>query len=147
MVLIGMYAALFQSLLYEACGRTINPVSGAIGLMWTGQWDLCESAVDTVLCGGSLRPMDDLCGDADMRNLYGPIVAGRPSSPTSSSGRSVKRRRVSEVEGVGNFDLDLCLMAGSPEKSSSDESVMTNDDRVFDPTAEEKPTFLLNLFK
>ncbi|XP_078178480.1 LOB domain-containing protein 37-like [Carex rostrata] len=141
--------ALFQSLLYEACGRTISPVSGAIGLMWGGQWDLCEAAVDTVLCGGSLRPVDDLCGDIDMRDLYGPIVAGRPSSPTSSSssGRSVKRRRVSEVEGVGNFDLDLCLMAGSPEKSSSDESVMTNDDRVFDPTAEEKPTFLLNLFK
>lgn len=145
-----MYAALFQSLLYEACGRTISPVSGAIGLMWTGQWDLCEAAMDTVLCGGSLRPMDDLCGDADMRNLYGPIVAGRLSSPTSSSssGRSVKRRRgVSEVEGVENFDLDLCLMAGSPEKSSSDESVMTTEDRVFDPTAEEKPTFLLNLFK
>eukprot|EP00897_Mesotaenium_endlicherianum_P006827 jgi/Mesen1/6172/ME000317S05298 len=46
--------ALFQSLLYEACGRTINPVYGSAGLLWSGQWHACESAVDTVLKGGSL---------------------------------------------------------------------------------------------
>ncbi|KAJ3685513.1 hypothetical protein LUZ61_014677 [Rhynchospora tenuis] len=139
--------ALFRSLLYEACGRTISPVSGAIGLMWSGNWDLCEAAVDTVLCGGSLHPMENICGDTDMHNLYGPIVNGRPSSPTcSSSGRSEKRRKVSEVDGMGNFDLGLCLMAGSPEKSSSDESVMTTEDHGSEPTTEEKPA-LLTLFK
>lgn len=124
-------------------------MSGAIGLMWSGNWDLCEAAVDTVLCGGSLHPMDDLCGDADMHNLYGPIIDGDPASPTSSlsSGGSVKRSRVSVVDGVGNFDLDLCLMAGSPEKSSSDGSVMTTEDLVCDLTTEENPVSLLNLFK
>ncbi|KHM99183.1 LOB domain-containing protein 39 [Glycine soja] len=30
--------ALFQSLLFEACGRTVNPVNGAVGLLWTGNW-------------------------------------------------------------------------------------------------------------
>ncbi|KAG0611820.1 hypothetical protein M758_7G167100 [Ceratodon purpureus] len=48
--------ALFQSLLYEACGRTVNPVFGAVGLLWSGNWQACQAAVDTVLKGGSLRP-------------------------------------------------------------------------------------------
>lgn len=49
--------ALFQSLLYEACGRTVNPVSGAVGLLSTGNWHACLAAVETVLAGGELRPM------------------------------------------------------------------------------------------
>lgn len=48
--------ALFQSLLYEACGRTVNPVFGAVGLLWSGNWGVCQSAVETVLKGGSLKP-------------------------------------------------------------------------------------------
>lgn len=49
-------SALFQSLLYEACGRTVNPVFGAVGLLWSGNWQICQAAVDTVLKGGTLRP-------------------------------------------------------------------------------------------
>ncbi|CAF2037546.1 LOB domain-containing protein 37 [Brassica rapa] len=52
--------ALFQSLLYEACGRTVNPVNGAIGMLWTGNWKVCQAAVETVLRGGSLRPIPEL---------------------------------------------------------------------------------------
>ncbi|KAK4848952.1 hypothetical protein QYF36_019132 [Acer negundo] len=56
--------SLFQSLLYEAVGRTINPVSGAVGLLWTGNWNLCQEAVETVLCGGALLPLPDCLGGA-----------------------------------------------------------------------------------
>ncbi|XP_078430358.1 LOB domain-containing protein 39-like [Wolffia australiana] len=49
--------ALFQSLLFEACGRTINPVNGAVGLLWSGNWHLCQAAVETVLRGGTLGPL------------------------------------------------------------------------------------------
>ncbi|KAL9394211.1 hypothetical protein Peur_013496 [Populus x canadensis] len=52
--------SLFQSLLFEACGRTVNPVNGAVGLLWTGNWHVCQAAVETVLRGGTLRPMPDL---------------------------------------------------------------------------------------
>lgn len=48
--------ALFQSLLYEACGRTVNPVFGAVGLLSSGNWQACQAAVDRVLNGGSVRP-------------------------------------------------------------------------------------------
>ncbi|CAK9155415.1 unnamed protein product [Ilex paraguariensis] len=40
-----------------ACGRTVNPVNGAIGLLSTGNWHVCQSAVETVLSGGILRPL------------------------------------------------------------------------------------------
>ncbi|EPS57743.1 hypothetical protein M569_17073, partial [Genlisea aurea] len=50
-------AAVFQSLLFEAAGRTINPVNGAVGLLWTGNWPVCEAAVETVLRGGALKPI------------------------------------------------------------------------------------------
>ncbi|KAK8936814.1 LOB domain-containing protein 38 [Platanthera zijinensis] len=58
--------ALFQSLLLEACGRTINPVNGAAGLLWTGRWHLCQAAVETVLRGGNLLSIQELaCTDDD----------------------------------------------------------------------------------
>ncbi|CAI9267128.1 unnamed protein product [Lactuca saligna] len=49
--------ALFQSLLYEAVGRTVNPVNGAMGLLITEKWHLLEAAVETVLSGGSPIPV------------------------------------------------------------------------------------------
>ncbi|KAK4767705.1 hypothetical protein SAY87_002846 [Trapa incisa] len=52
--------ALFQSLLFEACGRTVNPVNGAVGLLSTGNWEACQAAVDTVLSGGSLHPLSGI---------------------------------------------------------------------------------------
>ncbi|KAL7082599.1 hypothetical protein ACP275_14G109700 [Erythranthe tilingii] len=54
--------ALFQSLLFEACGRTVNPVNGAVGLLSTGNWHVCQSAVQTVLRGGVPRPLPEFSG-------------------------------------------------------------------------------------
>ncbi|KAL1564752.1 LOB domain-containing protein 38 [Salvia divinorum] len=48
---------LFQSLLFEACGRTINPVNGAVGLLSTGNWHICRAAVETVLAGDVITPV------------------------------------------------------------------------------------------
>ncbi|KAE8733719.1 LOB domain-containing protein 39 [Hibiscus syriacus] len=53
----SQHPALFQSLLFEACGRTVNPVNGAVGLLSSGDWHICQAAVDTVLQGGALRPI------------------------------------------------------------------------------------------
>ncbi|KAJ3674340.1 hypothetical protein LUZ60_004956 [Juncus effusus] len=136
--------ALFRSLLYEACGRTISPVSGGVGLMWSGNWHMCEAAVDTILCGGSLQPVKDNILNLNMSELYGPIVQKRPFSPnnasSSSSDQSFKRKRGFEFEkdGLDDCDLGLCLMAKSTEKSSCDESDMTSGDS----TADKKPVIL-----
>ncbi|KAM0936745.1 putative transcription factor AS2-LOB family [Dioscorea sansibarensis] len=99
--------ALFQSLLYEACGRTVNPVSGAVGLLWSGNWHLCQAAVETVLRGGVPRPILDLDPPATPGSDTGQLYA-------NASFSSPKRRR---TEGLGlpdgrsraACDLDLCL--------------------------------------
>ncbi|XP_042487233.1 LOB domain-containing protein 41-like [Macadamia integrifolia] len=43
--------AIFRSLLYEACGRIVNPIYGSVGLLWSGSWQLCQTAVEAVLKG------------------------------------------------------------------------------------------------
>ncbi|CAO2198816.1 unnamed protein product [Urochloa humidicola] len=48
--------AIFRSLLYEACGRMLNPVYGSVGLLWSGNWRLCQTAVESVLRGMPLPP-------------------------------------------------------------------------------------------
>ncbi|KAK4755158.1 hypothetical protein SAY87_008915 [Trapa incisa] len=51
--------AIFRSLLYEACGRIVNPIYGSVGLLWSGNWALCQSAVESVLKGTSITPIND----------------------------------------------------------------------------------------
>lgn len=117
--------ALFQSLLFEACGRTVNPINGAVGLLWTGNWHVCQAAVETVLRGGALTPMPDLIGlDAptpatdeaseaevtctDIWRIRDPNpnyrFTGSRSNKVSSAGGKRKR-----PEAVATADLDLRL--------------------------------------
>jgi hypothetical protein len=42
---------IFRSLLYEACGRIVNPVYGSVGLLWSNNWQMCQAAVEAVLSG------------------------------------------------------------------------------------------------
>ncbi|CAL0316430.1 unnamed protein product [Lupinus luteus] len=44
----------FKSLLHEACGRLVNPTYGSMGLLWSGEWNRCEAAVDAVLNGSRI---------------------------------------------------------------------------------------------
>lgn len=46
-----LVTAIFKSLLYEACGRIVNPIYGSAGLLWSGSWQLCQAAVEAVLKG------------------------------------------------------------------------------------------------
>ena len=46
--------AIFRSLLYEACGRIINPVHGSVEMLCSGNWLRCQAAVDSVLNGSSI---------------------------------------------------------------------------------------------
>ncbi|GER28878.1 LOB domain-containing protein 41 [Striga asiatica] len=49
--------AIFKSLLYEACGRIVNPIFGSVGLIWSGNWQLCQDAVEAVLKGDPITRM------------------------------------------------------------------------------------------
>lgn len=101
--------ALFQSLLFEACGRTVNPVHGAVGLLWTGNWHVCQSAVETVLKGGVLRPLPEFSGvttspDFDSVSEANDVDLFRSQSSNFRS----KRKVMDEV----SEDLDLGLTSG-----------------------------------
>ncbi|GMI87826.1 LOB domain-containing protein 42 [Hibiscus trionum] len=52
--------AVFRSLLYEACGRVVNPVYGSIGMLWSGNWVQCQAAVDAVLKGSQITQSESL---------------------------------------------------------------------------------------
>jgi hypothetical protein len=68
---------MFQSLLYEACGRTVNPVDGVVGLLSRGKWHVCQLAVETALAGGSLAPLaENSTDESTVKDLY------RPSAPS-----------------------------------------------------------------
>ncbi|CAI9786278.1 unnamed protein product [Fraxinus pennsylvanica] len=105
-------SALFRSLLFEACGRTVNPVNGAVGLLWGGNWHVCQSAVETVLCGGVLQPLPEFSGfsqppefDERSEDLYG------------SKDLNLRLKR----NGLDNTsqDLDLGLKAGFPARMTA----------------------------
>ncbi|KAJ6726357.1 LOB DOMAIN-CONTAINING PROTEIN 42-LIKE [Salix purpurea] len=49
--------AIFRSLLYEACGRIVNPVYGSVGMLWSGNWAQCQAAVDAVLKGSPIMSL------------------------------------------------------------------------------------------
>ncbi|KAK8710335.1 hypothetical protein V6N13_145665 [Hibiscus sabdariffa] len=119
--------ALFQSLLFEACGRTVNPVNGAVGLLWTGNWHVCQEAVETVLRGGSLHAMPELMAPTpaseatctDMWKLREETSANLNSRSKVSV--SPKRKRVEEFKKLQPSDLDLCLTASFTGKRAADD--------------------------
>ncbi|XP_072999917.1 LOB domain-containing protein 41-like [Typha latifolia] len=51
--------AIFRSLLYEACGRMLNPIYGSVGLLWSGSWQRCQAAVEAVLKGEPIAQIPD----------------------------------------------------------------------------------------
>ncbi|CAL1410611.1 unnamed protein product [Linum trigynum] len=97
-------SALFQSLLFEACGRTVNPVNGAVGLLSSGNWRLCQDAVETVLAGGSLQALPGIRqagADESSEDRFSAVGSVRRLWPSSGAGsenrRSSGERRVSRL--------------------------------------------------
>lgn len=54
---VDLITGIFRSLLYEACGRIVNPIYGSVGLLWSGKWSLCHNAVEAVLNGAPITPI------------------------------------------------------------------------------------------
>ncbi|KAL5197762.1 hypothetical protein ABZP36_001274 [Zizania latifolia] len=119
-------AAVFQSLLYEAAGRTINPVGGAVGLLSSGSWHLCQAAVETVLRGGGIRPLPELdggfttAGDVSSggRDMFASTARRAVGSSTFSTAKRSARNPVAPDAAGAHLapscDLGLCLSPGSP---------------------------------
>lgn len=134
-------------------------MNGAVGLLATGNWNLCQAAVEKVLRGGTLCPLQELAGATGGRmfaqaegdvEIYGKARSGWPPSFSAAKRRKVP---VAGDRSQPPCDLDLCLTQrssaafvredkrrpGSPSMNS-EESVTTTEDSFRD----RRPT-LLNL--
>ncbi|KAK6136929.1 hypothetical protein DH2020_029335 [Rehmannia glutinosa] len=130
--------ALFQSLLFEACVRTVNPVSGAVGLLSTGNWHVCQSAVETVLRGGVPRSLPELSGlkfdegsEANNDDLYG---------SRDLNTRLLKRKGFDSDETRG---LDLGLTSGFPARLTARRRVNRSEKLRPDSPSDESETTTL----
>ncbi|KAL2531792.1 Queuosine salvage protein [Abeliophyllum distichum] len=152
--------AVFRSLLFEAAGRTVNPVNGAVGLLWTGNWQVCQEAVETVLCGGALRPLPEFIGsDSVADDAWNCYDMYKLQDPDLKSGSKVLKRHhlPDEPAKITQLaDLDISLMPcfhskknsplpekrrhGSPMDSEESVTTVCGDQQAIEPK-------LLNLFK
>ncbi|KAL0454302.1 UNVERIFIED_CONTAM: LOB domain-containing protein 37 [Sesamum latifolium] len=130
--------ALFQSLLFEACGRTVNPVNGAVGLLWTGNWHVCQSAVETVLRGGVLGPLPEFSvsdegSESNNNDLYG-----------ARDLNMRLKRKVFDIDNQTTSGLDLRLTASFPARMTAGGRVnrVRNKRRPASPSDESDTTTL-----
>ncbi|KAK4488426.1 hypothetical protein RD792_004190 [Penstemon davidsonii] len=142
--------ALFQSLLFEAAGRTVNPVNGAVGLMATGNWHVCQAAVETVLRGGALKPIPELLGGVSEHDDASECTdMFKPQDPgfMSSRPKAQKRRRFPDepAKVMQLSDLDLSLTPG-PEKRRVGSPSMNSEESVTTTCGDHNQIKLLNLF-
>lgn len=131
-------------MLYEAAGRTVNPVNGAVGLLWTGNWDVCQASVDAVLQGGILRPVVNLTDGFSIMPKLGDLSETDvkvEDSVTNPRSKVLKRRR--------DLDLNQSFLSvkESPEKRRQGSPSMNSDDSSVTTTCLEGEVHLLNLFK
>lgn len=120
-------SALFQSLLFEACGRTVNPVSGAVGLLWSGNWHVCQAAVETVLAGGALRPFPDIFGgvltpvlDKSSDTIYKSAYSSEFRPPFMHDFRVMNRKPDFDLSLFPEAYNNVILLAGASEMTSND---------------------------
>ena len=84
-VFVVLFAAGFRSLLFEACGRLVNPVDDVVGMLGRGKFEVCKKAVDMVLAGGTVTPIPYTPHQPPTLTLsLGPITTN-PSSGSSSN--------------------------------------------------------------
>ncbi|XP_050230848.1 LOB domain-containing protein 38-like [Mercurialis annua] len=140
--------ALFQSLLFEACGRTVNPVNGAVGLLWSGNWQVCQAAVETVLSGGTLRPLTGI--------LPGILSQNHDESSDSFSAEACTLRNLLWPQSRINQASDLSLslkpkLGGSRVKRGRDHATSfyneeSSETTTFESNGGDDKKKLLNLF-
>jgi hypothetical protein len=121
-------------------------VHGAVGLLGTGSWHLCQAAVETVLRGGVIGPLPDLTGGG----CGGDLLYGKRAGGGSTFSTAKRVRRSAEAPPAPSCDLGLCLSPRSPAATgerrpgtpsmSSDESVTTTS------SGGEREPVLLSLF-
>ncbi|XP_073049075.1 LOB domain-containing protein 42-like [Primulina eburnea] len=103
---------ILESLLYEACGRIINPVQGSVGLMSSGDWPQCQAAVEAVLKGAPIMMQgtgdDDSSSASEKQSimpLHGCDIRHLSKDASAASRLSIKNRQRFKRSAKKNVDL------------------------------------------
>ncbi|KAJ6926592.1 LOB domain-containing protein 41 [Populus alba x Populus x berolinensis] len=149
--------AIFRSLLYEACGRIVNPIYGSVGLMWSGSWPLCQAAVEAVLRGASITQINS----ETAANAQGPplkacdirhVSKDENSAASNDANRVRTRCRVGRVvkpkaskpscggNGLGSIVADLSATRDGLTRSTSHESSVSHQSELAMVDGESKET-------
>jgi hypothetical protein len=99
MIFLLKFSAVFKSLLYESCGRLVNPTYGALGLFWTGQWNRCEAAVEAVLTGSNINDVTVVDGQTSSCTL----IAQNHFIPRTYDIRHVARHTNMDIKEKAEF--------------------------------------------
>ncbi|XWS30705.1 hypothetical protein CRYUN_Cryun23aG0010600 [Craigia yunnanensis] len=148
--------AIFRSLLYEACGRIVNPIYGSVGLLWSGSWQLCQAAVEAVLKGAPITP---IASEAAANGQGPPLkaydirhVSKDENSAASNDVHRVKTRcRVKRTvkpklskpvveEENRNAEADARCLADEGNRSTSHESSLSHQSELGVMDGESKET-------
>ncbi|XP_068637726.1 LOB domain-containing protein 41-like [Aristolochia californica] len=113
--------AIFRSLLYEACGRIVNPIYGSVGLLWSGSWQLCQSAVEAVLKGAPIMqiPSEAAVAPTPPLKAYDIRHVSKENNPAGQELHKVKtRNRFKRSPAKPKTKLDSAAEAENPESAA-----------------------------
>lgn len=93
----------------------MNPVNGVVGLLWSGNWHMCQEAVETVLSGGALQPLPGiltgvLAPNCDESSDRFSAAAYAVHNMARNQSRSFAKENNNEV--VSDHRVNLCLARG-----------------------------------
>jgi hypothetical protein len=121
--------AVFRSLLYEACGRMVNPIYGSVGLLWSGNWTACQAAVEAVLKGEPIvRQISDdeeaaaanAPSSYDIRHVA--ASSSSPSPPKEAPRSSMSKKRTWRPSDTTCSDYNKKQQPPSQQSTDSDEA-------------------------
>lgn len=127
---VGFSTGIFKSLLYEACGRIVNPTFGSVGLLSSGNWVQCQAAVDAVLAGlpivennepvPYLNPVPPV-NSCDIRHVSKDTSLGKTRNRFKRSRSKVQLGSITEAAAewgrVNPLEFGQCSSGGGGERS------------------------------
>ncbi|KAK6128520.1 hypothetical protein DH2020_037729 [Rehmannia glutinosa] len=131
--------AIFRSLLYEACGRIVNPIYGSVGLMWAGSWQLCQTAVEAVLKGAPITQIETDVAEAKNGPPLKPYDIRHVNLSGSSDLRRVRTRCRFKRSAAKSKRSRVWVGSGEEEevnRSPSHESSLSHQSEMAGPVVE-----------
>ncbi|PHT61342.1 hypothetical protein T459_34804 [Capsicum annuum] len=130
---LNLVFTIFRSLLYEACGRIVNPIYGSTGLLTSGNWQLSADATSPSLKACDIRHVSkENNSGSELHKVRTRTrfkrVAGKPELKKQSP----------EVDDAARVMWSWChkeddvIGVGSPSRNSANAGVTAVDEKLME---------------